>query len=76
MPDNVLKGGLAGYINRHKQEILTEDEVRQALARIQERRLAPGLATHVKHVSHVRQIVAEKEKSRPENPRGTSNRPR
>lgn len=66
MPPNVTRGWrFIRFIKGHTTPILTEDQVQTIIQRIAEQRLAPGLRTHLKHIKHVRQIVAEKETGRP-----------
>ena len=65
MPPNVTMGwGFIRYVKGHKCELLSEEQVREIIGRIAEKRLAPGLWTHLRHVKHVREIVAEKEMRR------------
>ena len=66
MPPNVTRGWrFIRFIKGHTTPILTEDQVQAIILRIAEQRLAPGLRTHLKHIKHVRQIVAEKGTGRP-----------
>lgn len=66
MPPNVTRGWrFIRFITGHTTPILTEDQVQAVILRIAEQRLAPGLWNHLKHIKHVRQIVAEKEMGRP-----------
>ena len=66
MPPNVTRGWrFIRFIKGHTTPILTEDQVQAIIMQIAEQRLAPGLRTHLKHIKHVRQIVAEKGTGRP-----------
>lgn len=62
MPPNVVSGvKVLAFIKSHTKPILNEAQVETVIARIAEKRLAPGLVTHVKHVQHVKSIVRNKE---------------
>jgi hypothetical protein len=61
VPPNVtIAAGYVRYIKAQREEILTDEQVRQVLGEIATARLAPSLETHRQHVKHVKQIVAEK----------------
>lgn len=69
-PENVtITGGYIRYIRSHKEEILTEQQVEHVLCLIEAQRLTPNLATHRKHVEHVRTIVAAKEQEKASRPK-------
>jgi hypothetical protein len=40
--------------------MLTDDEVKDVIKAIAEKRLAPGLKTHLQHVKHLKDIKAQK----------------
>ena len=61
-PKNVLTNGLVGHIKSHKEEILTEEEVTEILAKIETNRLERGFETNRKHVAHVKSIKEQKAK--------------
>ena len=61
MPSNVVVGSAyVDYIKSHKQEVLTSCEVDRVLELIERERLKPNLGTHLKHVKHVQETVAQK----------------
>jgi hypothetical protein len=64
LPANVLTHGLLPYIKQHTDVILTQEEVTNVLAVIEEQRLAPGFSTNRQHVQHVRTVVARKEQTK------------
>lgn len=64
-PPGLLTTGYSKYIASFTQDLLTEEQVKTVLEKIQQTRLAPGLKTHRQHVENVRQIIAEKNKSGP-----------
>ena len=65
MPENVMTGGVVGYIKGFKEELFSEEDVVGILQMIEDKRLAPGFKTHRDHVQHVKEIVAEKESQPP-----------
>ena len=56
MPENVISDGgyYLRYIKRHKEEVLTEEEVNQIIDSIQRIRLKPSFKTDRKHVRNLR----------------------
>lgn len=61
VPANVtITGGYIRFIQSHKEEILSEDEVQRVLDMIASSRLAPSLRTHQQHVEHVQDLVTAK----------------
>lgn len=65
MPSNVTMGwGFIRFVRGHRRILLSEEKVRDIIERIAEKRLAPGIRTHLRHVEHVREIVAEKKARR------------
>jgi len=61
MPENVTyRGGYIRYIKSNIQILLTETEVQQIIQQIADGRLKPSIKTHIQHVRHVKEIVAEK----------------
>lgn len=54
MPDNVLGGGLSGYISSFKKVIIDEDQVDEVVRRISLKRLKPGHETNQKHLENIR----------------------
>ncbi len=61
MPENMTgPRGYIRYIRSQTRPVLTEDEVRQAIYLIEQKRLAPGLKTHFEHVKHVENIKAKR----------------
>jgi hypothetical protein len=61
IPENVTgPRGYIRYIRSQTRPVLTEDEVRQAIHLIAEKRLVPGLKTHFEHVKHIKNIKAQK----------------
>ncbi len=68
MPDNVtFARGCIDYIKSKRDEVLTQQQVNQAIAVIESGRLRPSLKTNREHVKHVKEIVEKKsnEKSCP-----------
>lgn len=62
MPPNVTIGsGFLRYIKSHKDDVLTDEQVRSALEAIEQQRLAPDLRTHMQHVHNVQERAAEKQ---------------
>jgi len=63
MPENVTYGKkYINFIKSKKQPILSLSEVQEIIKKIQTRRLTPSFKTNRKHVKHVKNIIAEKEK--------------
>ena len=63
MPENVTRpGGDIRYIRSKTNPVLTDGEVAQLIRSIAEKRLAPGLETHLRHVKHVKDIKAGKQR--------------
>jgi hypothetical protein len=63
MPENVTEpGGYIRYIRSKTAPVLTEGEVVRLVRSIAEKRLAPGLETHLRHVKHVKDIKAGKQR--------------
>jgi hypothetical protein len=61
MPENVTRPrGYIQYIRSKTNRVLTEGEVEQIIRSIAEKRLAPGLRTHLVHIKHVKDIKAGK----------------
>lgn len=61
MPENVTgTRGYIQYIRSQTRRVLTEDEVKEVINVIAEKRLAPGLKTHLQHVKHVNDMKAQK----------------
>jgi hypothetical protein len=61
MPENVTgPRGYIRYIRSQVKPVLTEGEVRQVIKSIAEKRLVPGLKTHLQHVKHVKDIKVAK----------------
>ncbi len=55
MPNNVTHGGgFVSYIKSFRNQVFTEDQVSDLLARIASRRLAPTMATHREHVQQLK----------------------
>ena len=68
MPRNVtVARGCIDFIKSKTEEILTQQQVKQAISKIESGRLQPSLKTNREHVRHVREIVKSKsnEKSCP-----------
>ncbi len=62
MPDNVTyAGGLIHYIKSKTDIIIPENEVKKILSDIESGRLSRTLKTHKEHISHVKNIIKEKE---------------
>ena len=59
MPENVMVGGVVGYIKGFKEDLFSEEEVDDILRTVEDERLSPGFKTHRDHVRHVKEIVAE-----------------
>jgi restriction system protein len=61
VPENVTRPrGYIQYIRSKIRTVLTDDEVNGIINSIAEKRLAPGLETHLQHVQHVKDIKAAK----------------
>jgi len=61
MPENVTgPRGYIQYIRSQTRRVLPEDEVRDVINVMAEKRLAPGLKTHLQHVKHVKDMKAQK----------------
>lgn len=61
MPENVTRpGGYIRYIRSKTTPVLADSEVTQLISSIAEKRLAPGLETHLLHVKHVKDIKVGK----------------
>lgn len=61
MPENVTGArGYVQYIRSQTGGVLTDDEVKNVIDAIAEKRLAPGLKTHLQHVKHVKDIKPQK----------------
>lgn len=60
MPPNVMTKGLCTFIKSHKEQLLTDKQVSQALKLITEQRLTPGIRTHLQHVENVRANIEKK----------------
>ena len=61
MPENVTgPRGYIRYIRSQTRRMLTDDEVKDVIKAIAEKRLAPGLKTHLQHVKHLKDIKAQK----------------
>lgn len=66
MPENVVRiRAYASYIKSKKTPILTESQVADITRMIEQGRLAQTFKTKREHVRHVKDIVAEKDKSNP-----------
>ncbi|MDO9569448.1 MAG: NERD domain-containing protein [Hydrogenophaga sp.] len=64
MPENVTYGGgYARYIKSKRTPVLTASQVVEITKKIEQGRLAALFKTNREHVMHVKNIVAEKEKS-------------
>ena len=64
MPENVTHGGgYVRYIKSKKMPVLTASQVIEVVNKIEQGRLTPSFKTNREHVKHVKNIVAEKEKS-------------
>lgn len=64
MPENVTSGGgYIRYIKSKKQLILSQPEVTDILNKIGAGRLDQSFKTHREHVTHVKDIVSEKQNS-------------
>jgi hypothetical protein len=61
LPPNVLTYGCVLYIKSFKAEILSNEEVAEALAGIDKSRLPPGFRTNRQHIRNVRKIKARTE---------------
>jgi len=65
MPENVTYGaGYLRFIKSKTEPVLTESEVHEIKNKIESGRLTPSFKTTREHVAHVRNIVAEKEKTK------------
>jgi hypothetical protein len=63
MPENVTRpGGYIRYIRSKTTPVLTDSEVTQLISSIAEKRLVPGLETHLRHVKHVKDIKVGKQR--------------
>jgi len=63
MPENVTyASGLIDYIRSKTEKVLSQNEVEKIISVIESGRLSRTLKTHKEHVSHVKNIVKEKEK--------------
>lgn len=54
LPANLLTRGLISYIKMHNELLLSPDDMERVLRVIAENRLAPNVATHRRHVQHLR----------------------
>ncbi|MFT7561023.1 MAG: restriction system protein [Flavobacteriales bacterium] len=69
MPENVTySGGCVKYIKSKKEEVLTQNDVKDIINKIEAGRLQRGIKTNLNHIAHVKKIVQSKEKDKPENP--------
>lgn len=65
MPENVTyRGGYIRFIKSKTQAVLSEFEVMEIKRKIESNRLTPSFKTHREHVTHVKNIVADKEKNK------------
>ena len=63
MPENVVRPGrYIRYIRSKTNPVLTDGEVTELIRSIAEKRLAPGLETHLRHVKNVKDIKAGKQR--------------
>lgn len=64
MPENVTYGGdYIRFIKSYTRTILSGPERREIIRKIESGRLTPSIQTSRKHAQHVKQIVAEKQKT-------------
>ncbi|SFM67130.1 nuclease-related domain-containing protein [Marinobacter zhejiangensis] len=62
MPGNVTQGGgYIRFIKSHSELVLSEDEVREVVEKVESGRLVASFRTNREHAAHVREIVARKE---------------
>ena len=65
MPENVTSGGgYVRYIKSKKEQVLTEDQVKEIIDKIETGRLNPSFKTDREHVAHLKKKLAERENSR------------
>jgi restriction system protein len=66
LPDNVTYGmGYIRYIKSKTEQVLSELEKNKIIETIRNGRLKASFKTHRQHVSHVKEIIAEKENKQP-----------
>lgn len=64
MPENVTSGkGYLKFIQSKTDVVLSEQDVKDIVAKIEGGRLEPSLKTHFEHVKNVKTMVKEKQKS-------------
>jgi hypothetical protein len=57
MPENVTYGmRCISYIKEKKEVLLTDEEVKRIIGKIESGRLKPTIKTHINHVNHVKSI--------------------
>ncbi len=61
MPDNVTyAGGLIRFIKSKQEVVLSSDEGKLSIEKIESGRLKPSIKTHHQHIQHVKEIQAKK----------------